>query len=208
MKWLRGLLCMPIILLLFVRFKITNLHGNFWEHSFSTINTKKYRCLAKWLLISALTDKNPDRIASLYLKLRNENSDLRLSKRTAIAVFESAIWIKNEEVAKSLLAMLGNIAPSLSKRGSKRLELLYLWRFSKSISDVIGLDGLLSPLMPDEAVLTYVYYFAKATIADSTGKLDDALRYYQESLRTVPQNSSEYRYAMERCNALLNTTTR
>lgn len=204
MKWIRGILCMPIVLLQYLGFKLFSSNEDFWEYSYQVIGPGKHRCLAKWLFISAISDKNPERIVRIYQKLREETEELRLTKRSAIAVFESAVWQKDEEVAASVLKMLAKVVPPLSMRGSKRLECLFLWRFSKNTAEVVGLSGLVSPLMPHESVLAYVDYFARATIADSEGKSDDALRYYQTTLKDVPQNSEEYRYAMERCNALLN----
>lgn len=205
LSMLRGLMCMPIILAFFLMYKIMGSKNNFWEHMIKYVDANRSPCMGKWLLISAISDQDPERILRVYISLKQNNTKIRLSKRTAIAVFESAIWVKNKVVATSLLNILKGMKPALSGHGRKRIDLLYLWRFSEGIKNAIGISGLLSPLIPYEAVLPYVECFAKATTADFMGKFDAALKLYQESLKYMPQNSSEYKYAMERCNVLLNS---
>ncbi len=205
LKWIRGVICLPFVLIYYIRFKLSKIDFDFWDYIYDVIiKTNGSVCLSKWLLISAIADRSPSRLVRLYPVLRKSKPDMILSNRFAIAFFESAVWQKEKLMAKSIIDLRNDLVPSLSDQSARRLECLYLWRFCWKDSEVADLSELMSSNMPHKVFLPYVDYMARGTLADSLEKRNDALLYYRKALRTIPQGSSEYRYIMERCNYILN----
>lgn len=165
----------------------------------ASISDSERRCVIKWLLSGALAERAPDRLLRVYKLLRNLGQ-LTLRNETAIAIFESAVWLEDREIAEQLLLSLSAVRPALSASTINRLRQLHSWRFKRDSSKA---ELLLSPLTPADYFLPYLYFFARGVIADTLQKKEDALSHYRQALTLLPQGSREYGYALERCNQLL-----
>ena len=65
----------------------------------------------------------------------------------------------------------------------------------------------MSPWTPADYFLPYLFFLARAVVADSMNKKQDALNDYRRALALLPQDSREYGYAQERYNSLVNEVT-
>jgi hypothetical protein len=160
------------------------------------------RCLAMWLLVDIMFDPDPKRIVAAYREVVRVCPRWVFAPDKTIAILESAIWLRDKGVAESIMDRIeAKRAMVKSSQGLERLKLLLTWRFASDKSPAVG---LLSPDTPHEAVLPYVDYYARATIADSIGNYDDALRYYSMALETLPSGSEESHQAVVACNFIRN----
>ncbi len=195
----RGL-CLASILRWAVMFLFAKRRGRgFWLYLYDrvagTVAEGKRTCILRWLFAMALTARDPERIIKVYRDAR-ATSLKSAAPRVLKAVFESAVWLREKDVADSLLADISRLGSS-----TRRLLLLYTWRFERDRDKV---KELLSPIGQDEPFLGFLDYFARATVAESLGKTSDALTFYRFSLKTLPKESEEYRRAVDSCNHLLN----
>jgi tetratricopeptide (TPR) repeat protein len=181
-------------------------HDTLWGYLFSAaekLSTEDWAraCVAKWLLSGALVDRDPKRLLLLYKKIINTGTGVRLRNETAIAIFESAVWLEDREVAERLLLTLSSVRPVLGTSTIDRLRQLHSWRFRK---DMARAHPLLSPLTPGDFFLPYLWFLARAVVADSMNNKQDALNDYRRALALLPRDSREYAYALDRCNHLMN----
>lgn len=197
---------MLYIFIKYITYQLSDKRLDYGQYLLSVVkngnNALIKKCAIRWLLSSAYTEKNPDKILNIYTELM-KHTGIPLRKKTAIAIIESAIWLKDRDTVELLLPTLKNI-DGMDARTIKRLDYLKLWRFSESLDNVVGLSGFSSPRISRYTFLPYLDCFARGVLAESQDNKEDALKYYQEALKSIPQQSSEYTYAMERCNSLLN----
>jgi len=180
--------------------------GSFWDYLLA--RAKKLprvgvhrTCVAKWLLSGALVNRDPQRLLCLYKSILRNPPRFGLRNETAIAVFESAIWLQDREVAEELLLSLSAVRPPLPASTIDRLRQLHSWRFRK---DMERGQPLLSMLTPSDYFLPYLLFLARAVVADSMDNKRDALNDYRRALALLPPESREYSYALDRCNRLVN----
>lgn len=158
-------------------------------------------CVAVSSLSSALVDGKPARILEVYRESLRVCPEISLPPSSTTAILEAAVWLKDREAAKSILDRIENgKARVRSKQSLARLEQLFAWRFAENKSEAYK---LLSPLTPSDAMILYVDYYARATIAEAIGNSDDALRYYRLALESLPRESEERARAIEACNFIL-----
>ena len=146
-------------------------------------------------------NRDPKRLLFLYRDTLRIIPSLRLRKKTAIAVFESAVWLHDREVAEQLLLTLSAVTPPLPATTIDRLRQLHNWRFRR---DLTRAQPLLSLLTPGDYFLPYLFFLVRAVVADSTHNKQDALNDYRRALALLPPDSPEYSYALDRCNDLVN----
>ena len=190
-----------------LKFSVASARGvSLWEYLFRQTealpSSSGHRaCLAKWLLSGALVNRNPERLLRLYKNVLQNIPSLRLRNETAIAVLESAVWLQDRAVAEHLLLTLSAVIPALPSATIDRLRQLHNWRFRKDMSRA---QPLLSLMSPSDYFLPYLFFLARAVIADSMDNKQDALSDYRRALALLPPTSREYSYALDRCNRILN----
>lgn len=157
--------------------------------------------LFKWLLATAMTQRNPNRLVALYETSKSLFIEYTFKPPVFIAFVESAIWLRRQDIANELLRRTMSVC---SKQTTKRLHALYIWRFGKKPERA---KTLISPLSSQEAFLPYQGYLACAHVTEEYGDAQDAIAYYKKALELLPPASHEYTIASSRCNWLMNTGT-
>jgi len=181
--------------------------SNFWNYLSDQLDRSGSSlaglyCVVRWLFFDAVYDRDPKRICRAFNYVWDFFPDTRFSARSGIAVLEAAVWHKEKAIADRVLKLIDEKWIVIhSGKTLERLYQLYNWRFG---SDIAVATGILSPLTPHDAMLPYVDYYVRGTIAESLKKYDEALRLYRLALKTIPPDSEERRRVEESCNYILN----
>lgn len=190
------------LLVVFVYWCISRIQGvTFDDFSKKKINAHQVdrgfsRCLVAWMFVSAIKEKKPQQVIDVCRCCRGK---LKLGGKSIIACVESAIWVSDKDLADAFLDD-DECRKILGSEVMRYLRALYSWAFLKDPSLVLKAGN-----PPVAAVFGFVFLFAKATALDEHDS-SDALIYYRRSLRDLPLDAPQYKYAMDRCNTLLNKT--
>ena len=198
--------CGITIVLAYCQYSWKNTTNDFWDYLYErTVNRARLsgrgQCIVKWLMFSAINERDPKKVCKVFETVYALAPNMSIPKRYVISGVEAAIWVRKPALVEKLLDKESGHGNPLGRMSHRRLQLLSNWWFKTCIS---AGGELLSALTPDEAVFPYVDYYARARIADTFGRSETALRFYQRALETLPQESHEYQESVHRCNDLLN----
>lgn len=119
---------------------------------------------------------------------------------TVIMVCEAAAWLNDNRTFGDAFAAGSGFVNDATRARLEFLKEAYLSHPTLAVPRLLALPNLL----PHNAVLRYVDYYARARAADSEDRFDVALEHYRHALDSLPKEHAAYDFALGRCNQIIN----